>query len=167
MLDPVLAQNQVNRIKDALIQADPEGEEYYEENAQVFNSELQKLNEEYESAFSSAENRVCVVQHQAFGYLAKRYDLEQLSVGGLSFEIEPSPSRIGEIAEIIKEYDLPVIYYQQGANSSIAQTVAQETKTDIEVLYDLEGITQEMQDEGADYLTLMRKNLEALKISIN
>ncbi|MBM6614971.1 zinc ABC transporter substrate-binding protein [Desemzia sp. RIT804] len=166
-LDPVLAQDQVNTIKEALIQADPEGEEYYEENAQTFNEELQKLDEEYEAAFSSAENRVFVVQHQAFGYIAQRYDLEQLAIGGLSTEVEPSPSRIAEIAELVKEYNLSVIYYQQGANSSIAQAVAQETGTEVEVLYDLEGITQEMQDEGIDYLTLMRKNLEALKLSIH
>lgn len=165
-LDPVLAQDQVNTIKEALIQADPEGKEYYEENAQAFNAELQKLDEEYEAAFSSAENRIFVVQHQAFGYIAQRYDLEQLAIGGLSTEVEPSPSRIAEIAELVKEYNLSVIYYQQGASSSIAQAVAQETGTEVEVLYDLEGITQEMQDEGIDYLTLMRKNLEALKRSI-
>lgn len=165
-LDPVLAQDQVNTIKEALIQADPEGKEYYEENAQAFNTELQKLDEEYEAAFSSAEHRVFVVQHQAFGYIAQRYDLEQLAIGGLSTEVEPSPSRIAEIAELVKKYNLSVIYYQQGANSSIAQAVAQETGTEVEVLYDLEGITQEMRDEGVDYLTLMRKNLEALKLSI-
>lgn len=166
-LDPVLAQDQVNTIKEALIQADPEGAADYEANAQAFNAELQQLDEEYEAAFSSAENRIFVVQHQAFGYIAQRYDLEQLAIGGLSTEVEPSPSRIAEIAELVKEYDLSVIYYQQGANSSIAQAVAQETDTKVEVLYDLEGVTQEMQSDGVDYLTLMRKNLEALKLSIH
>jgi zinc transport system substrate-binding protein len=48
---------------------------------------------------------------------------------------------------------------------SIAQTVGQETA--IEVLYDLESISQGMQDDGMDYLTLMRKNLKALQLSIH
>lgn len=166
-LDPVLAQDQVDAIKEALIQADPEGADQYEANAQSFNAELQQLDEEYEAAFSSAENRMFVVQHQAFGYIAQRYELEQLAIGGLSTEVEPSPSRIAEIAELVKKYDLSVIYYQSGANSSIAQAVAQETGTETAVLYDLEGVTQQMQDEGVDYLTLMRENLEALKLSIH
>lgn len=165
-LDPILAQDQVNTIKDALIQADPDGKSYYEENAEEFNSELQQLDEEYQAAFSSATNRVFVVQHQAFGYIARRYDLEQIAVGGISTEVEPSPSRIAEINKLVTKYNVPVIYYQQGANSSIAQTVAQETGTEIEVLYDLESVTEEMQAEGLDYLSLMRKNLEALKLSI-
>ena len=166
-LDPVLAQDQVIVIKEALIQADPEGKVVYEENAEKFILELQKLNQEYKSALSSATNRVFVVQHQAFGYIAQRYNLEQIAVGGISTEVEPSPSRIAEISKLVKEYDVPVIYYQQGADSSIAQTVGQETNTDIEVLYDLESVSQEMQDDGMDYLSLMRKNLEALQLSIH
>lgn len=166
-LDPVLAQDQVTVIKEALIQADPEGKTYYEENAEKFILELQNLDEDYKAALSSATNRVFVVQHQAFGYIAQRYDLEQIAVGGISTEVEPSPSRIAEISELVKEYDVPVIYYQQGADSSIAQTVGQETNTDIEVLFDLESVSQKMQDDGMDYLSLMRKNLEALQLSIH
>lgn len=166
-LDPVLAQDQMTVIKEAMIQADPEGKADYEENAEKFILELKKLDEEYKAALSSAANRVFVVQHQAFGYIAQRYNLEQIAVGGISTEVEPSPSRISEISELVKEYDVPVIYYQQGADSSIAQTVGQETDTDIEVLYDLESVSQEMQDEGMDYLSLMRKNLKALKLSIH
>ncbi len=48
---------------------------------------------------------------------------------------------------------------------SIAQTISQETA--IEGLYDLESVAQEMQDDGMDYLTLMRKNLKALQLSIH
>ncbi|WP_035051219.1 metal ABC transporter solute-binding protein, Zn/Mn family [Carnobacterium pleistocenium] len=165
-LDPVLAQDQVTVIKEALIQADPAGKAYYEENAEKFILELKKLDADYEAAFSSATNRVFVVQHQAFGYIAQRYDLEQIAVGGISTEVEPSPSRIAEISELVKEHAAPVIYYQQGADSSIAQTVGQETATEIEVLYDLESVSQEMQDDGMDYITLMRKNLKALQLSI-
>ncbi|MBT2732741.1 zinc ABC transporter substrate-binding protein [Carnobacterium sp. ISL-102] len=166
-LDPVLAQDQVMVIKEALIQADPDGKTYYEENAEKFILELQRLDEEYVAALSSATNRVFVVQHQAFGYIAQRYNLEQIAVGGISTEIESSPSRIAEISELVKQHNVPVIYYQQGADSSIAQTVGQETETAIEVLYDLESFSKGMQDDGMDYLTLMRKNLKALQLSIH
>lgn len=166
-LDPVLAQNQVNVIRDALIEADPDGKEIYEENALAFNAELQALDEEYQVAFENVDNRVFVVQHQAFGYLAERYDLEQVAIGGLSTEVEPSPSRIAEIANLVMEYDVPVIYYQQGANSAIAQTVATETGTETAVLYDLEVLSEELLAEDLGYLEAMRANLEALRISIN
>ncbi|WP_067838122.1 metal ABC transporter solute-binding protein, Zn/Mn family [Amphibacillus sediminis] len=165
-LDLVLAQEQVNTIRDALIKADPEGRDIYEENAEAFNAELQALHEEYEAAFEGAEKRAFVVQHQAFGYLAHRYHLEQIAIGGLSTEVEPSPSRIAEIGNIVEENNVPVIYYQQGANSSIAQTVASETGTETAVLHDLESLSEELQADDLGYLGAMRKNLEALQLSI-
>lgn len=165
-LDPVLAQDQVRVIRDALIEADPEGEEEYTANAEAFNEELQTLHEEFEETFADAEKRVFVVQHEAFGYLASRYDLEQLAIGGISTEVEPSPSRIAEIGDLVEEHEVPVIFYQEGANSSIAQTVANETGTETAVLHDLESLSEELQAQDLGYLEAMRENLESLKQSI-
>lgn len=166
-LDPVLAQNQVNIIRDALIEADPNGQETYEANAAAFIEELQALDQEYQDTFADAENRAFVVQHQAFGYLADRYDLEQIAIGGLSTEVEPSPSRMAEIANLVQQHDVPVIYYQQGANSSIAQTIADETQTETAALYDLEVLSEELKEADLGYLEAMRHNLDVLQISIN
>ncbi|GEN51483.1 metal ABC transporter solute-binding protein, Zn/Mn family [Alkalibacterium pelagium] len=166
-LDPVLAQDQVLLIMEALIEADPANAENYQENADQFINELSALHEDYLEAFEDAENRTFVVQHQAFGYIASRYDLDQIAIGGLSTEVEPSPSRIAEINQLVNEHDVPVIYYQQGANSAIAQTVANETGTETAVLHDLETLSDELQAEGLGYVEAMRENLEALKQSIN
>lgn len=165
-LDPVLVQKQVNAIRDALIEVDPEGEEVYTENAANFNERLQALDQEFQEAFEGAEDRVFVVQHQAFGYIAERYDLEQIAVGGLSTEVEPSPSRIAEIGKLVEEYNVPVIYYQQGSDSSIAQTIASETGTETAVLHDLESLSEELQSENLGYIEAMEQNIEALKLSI-
>lgn len=166
-LDLVLAQEQVNVVRDALIEADPEGKSVYEENAKAFNEELQALHEEYETVLEGAENRIFVVQHQAFGYIAERYNLEQISIGGLSTEVEPSPSRIAEIGDLVEQYNVPVIYYQQGANSAIAETVAKETGTETAVLHDLEVLSEELKSQDLGYVDAMRVNLEALQLSIH
>lgn len=166
-LDPVLVQEQVDTIRDALIEVDPEGEEVYTENAANFNKRLQELDQEFQDAFADAENRTFVVQHQAFGYIAERYNLEQIAVGGLSTEVEPSPSRIAEIGALVEENNVPVIYYQQGADSSIAQTIAAETGTETAVLHDLESLSEELQSENLGYIEAMEQNIEALKLSIN
>ncbi|MEK5058473.1 Mn2+/Zn2+ ABC transporter substrate-binding protein [Paenibacillus sp. FSL H7-0326] len=165
-LDPVLAQDQVLAIRNALIEADPDGEAVYEDNAEAFIEELKALDKEYQTTLKDAAHRAFVVQHQAFGYLADRYDLEQIAIGGLSTEVEPSPSRIAEIADLVQEYNVPVIYYQQGASSSIAQTVAAETGTETAVLYDLEVLSEELIENDLGYLEAMRHNLKALQASI-
>ncbi|XJS10744.1 metal ABC transporter solute-binding protein, Zn/Mn family [Aerococcaceae bacterium WGS1372] len=163
-LDPVLAQEQVDRIRDAFIQVDPEGEAEYTANAQAFKEALQQLDADYQNAFEGAKNRQFIVQHEAFGYLAQRYQLEQVSVGGLSTEVEPSPQRMGEILTIIKDTGASVIYYQSGANSAIAQTIAQETGAEIVELFDLEIAPS---GQELTYLEAMYQNLEALKLSIH
>lgn len=161
-LDLVYAQEQVDVIKEAFIEADPAGEDIYEQNAQDFKAQLQALHEEYEEALKDAEHRNFVVQHEAFGHFAQRYNLNQIAIGGLSTEVEPSPSRIAEVGRIVEEYDVPVIYYQQGADSSIAQTVAEETGTEVAQLFDLEVLS----DQADSYLDAMKQNLEQLKLSI-
>ncbi len=81
--------------------------------------------------------------------------------------MEPSPSRMAEIGNLVKENNVPVIYYQQGASSSIAQTVATETGTDTAVLYDLEVLSEELLENELGYLEAMRHNLESLLVSVN
>lgn len=124
------------------------------------------MDKEYETTLKDAKNRAFVVQHQAFGYLAKRYHLEQIAIGGLSTEVEPSPSRMAEIGTLVKEHNVPVIYYQHGANSAIAKTVANETGTKTVVLYDLEVLSKELKEKDLGYLDAMRENLKALQLSV-
>ena len=65
--------------------------------------------------------------------------------------------------EIIDEIDASIIYYQQGGNTSIAQTIALETRVEVAQLYDLEVAPQ---DQDLGYIEAMQENLKALKLSI-
>ncbi|GEK89520.1 zinc transport system substrate-binding protein [Alkalibacterium putridalgicola] len=165
-LDPVLVQEQVETVKEAFINIDPDRSESYTANAEAYQSDLQDLHEEFEAAFSDAEQRRFVTQHEAFGYIAHRYDLTQMAVGGLSTEVEVSPSRIAEINQLVEEFDIPVIYFQEGANSAIAETVANETGAEVAELYSLESLPAAVEDDGQGYIEAMKRNLEALEMSI-
>lgn len=165
-LDPVFAQEMVSKIATELSSLDNKNAGSYEINANEYKQKLQQLNDDYETAFSSAEHRIFVVQHAAFGYLARRYQLEELAVSSLTSGQEVSPSKMAEIGTFIKENEVKAIYYQDSANSKIAETLASETDVDLEVLSALEGITESDQEQGIDYLYVMKENLEALKKTI-
>jgi len=165
-LNLVAVNNQLPKIVETLSEVDPDGAEYYEENAEMFSNRLLTLDQEYLEAFADATNRVFVVQHQAFGHLADRYHLEQVAVGGLSTEVEASPKALAEIIDFVNEQEVPVIYYQSGGNSAVAETIANETNTEIAVLYDLESQPADLESDGNVYLEAMTKNLEQLKKSI-
>lgn len=166
-LDPVAVFNQLSLITEAFIRADVEEEAGYKANAESFQDILAELDKAYQETFAEAKNRSFVVQHEAFGHLANRYDLHQVAVGGLTTEVEPSPAQLVEVIEFVEEQTVPVIYYQGGENSAIAETVAKETDTEIAVLYDLENRPASLEGTGNLYIEVMTQNLEQLKISIN
>lgn len=165
-LNPVAVNNQLPTIVEALAEIDPEGAEDYEANAEAFSEDLLEIDQAYLEAFADAENRVFVVQHQAFGHLADRYDLEQVAVGGLSTEVEPSPKDLAEIIDFVNEQNVPVVYYQSGESSAVAETIADETNTEIAVLHDLESQPADLDSNGNLYLEAIIQNLEQLKKSI-
>src|SRR5690606_8696532 len=107
-----------------------------------------------------------VTQHAAFAYLAERYDLEQISIAGLSTDAEPSPSELAEMTDFIQNQKVEYIYVGKTTPSNITKAVANETDTDVADLDPIEGNTKKDQEGGIDYVTAMRNNLEALKLSI-
>lgn len=165
-LDPVLAQKEVEAIRDALVKKYPEQKETFEKNAAAYIEKLKDLDTEYKEAFKEAKNKTFVTQHAAFGYLAKQYGLKQESIAGISPDQEPSPSRLAELKKYIQEHNVSVIYFETSASSKVAETLARETKVELAVLNPLESITQKEQDQGEDYISVMKENLEALKKSI-
>ena len=165
-LDPVLAQDEVTTIAEGLAKADPDNTDAYHENAATYNEKLQALDDAFKTAFDGAENREFVTQHAAFAYLAKRYDLTQVAISGLSPESEPSPAKLAELTDFVQEHDVHYIYYEENASSAIAETLANEVGVELLVLSPIEGVSQEDQDAGMDYIKVMEANLDALKKTI-
>ena len=166
-LDPVLAQTEVSTIADGLAEADPDNAEDYLENAGIYNGKLNELDEAYRAAFEGTENRTFVTQHAAFAYLAARYDLNQISVTGLNAEVEPSAAALATLSDYVKANNISHIYFENNASSQTAETLAEEVGVELAVLSPLEGITEEDQKQGSDYISVMLDKLEALKKSIN
>lgn len=162
-LDPVYAQEEVDAILSGVLEADEANKESYEANAAVFNEKLAKLDASYQTAFETAENRTFVVQHAAFGYLARRYELTEVAVSDVSSDAEPNPAKLAELQRFMIDNQITTVYYSDSASSKTAQTLAEATGAALEVLSPLEGITDEDQEAGKDYLSVMEENLEALK----
>jgi zinc transport system substrate-binding protein len=165
-LDPVLAQKEVEAIRDALVKKFPEKKAEFEKNASAYLQKLKDLDQEYQAAFANAKNKTFVTQHAAFGYLAKQYGLTQEAIAGISPDQEPSPSRLAELKKYIKENNVKVIYFEESASSKVADTLASETNVELAVLNPLEGITAKEQEQGENYLSVMQANLQALQKTI-
>jgi len=165
-LSPVLAQLEVNTIAKALEQADPKNKDQFQKNAEAFNAELADLDHLYKETIDKAKKKEFVTQHAAFGYLAKQYGLTQIPIAGLSPDVEPTLGKLTELTEMTKKKNTEVIYFEEMTSSKVAETLAKEIGAKTEVLNPLEGLTKEEQQQGLDYIGVMKKNLDALKLSI-
>lgn len=161
-LDPTLAQQQAAKIRDALIQVDPVHKTAYEQNYGKLEKELEQLDQEWKEMVDGASKKEFITSHKAFGYLAHRYGLQQISISGVSPQDEPSPSQLKEIIQLAKNHQVEHIIFVTLVNPKVAKTVQQEVKAEALVLNPLEGLTKEERAEGADYFSVMRSNKEKM-----
>ncbi|CVK17830.1 metal ABC transporter solute-binding protein, Zn/Mn family [Sporomusa sphaeroides] len=161
-LDPVLAQKEVDNIAEALAAADTANAAYYRENAANYNKELQKLHEEYQSGLQKVKKRTIITTHAAFGYLAERYQLEQVAIMGLSPDAEPTPEKMADITKLCRERQINYIFSETIVSSKVAETLAKEAGAKVLVLHPVDALTPDEVKQGKNYLTLMRANLANL-----
>ncbi len=162
-LDPILASRIVGLISDAFVAADPAHADDYRANTAALQADLAAIDQEYETALKTCESRTVVASHDAFGYLAKRYDLNILPIAGLSPDEEPSPKRMAEIADQAKAANARVIFFEELVSPKLAETIAREIGAKTDVFNPIEGLTPEDQAADKDYMALMRRNLQSLK----
>ncbi|HEX5351305.1 MAG TPA: zinc ABC transporter substrate-binding protein, partial [Trichococcus sp.] len=133
-LDPVYAQEEVAAILAGVLEADEANKESYEANAAAFNEKLAELDAAYQTAFETAENRTFVVQHAAFGYIARRYELTEVAVSDVSSDAEPNPAKLAELQQFMLDNQITTVYYSDSASSKTAETLAEEAGATLEVL---------------------------------
>ena len=124
---------------------------------------LRQLNVEFRIGLAHCRRHEIVTSHEAFGYLAERYGLEQVAITGLSPEAEPEPGKLQDVVDLVREHGVKTIYFETLVSPRIAETVARETGAKTAVLDPIEGLTTKEASAGAEYFSLMRKNLTALR----
>lgn len=148
---------QAEEIKDALVQADPEGEGEYEQNLAAFTAEAEALFNKYAEEAKGLENRSFVTGHAAFGYLCRDFGLEQNSVSGIFAEGEPTAKQLTELVEYCRANQVTTIFAEELASPAVSETLARELDARVETLY-----TMESAQESLSYLERMSRNLERI-----
>lgn len=159
-LDPANMVELTRDVESALATADPDNAETYAANAESLVEELETLDADFAEGVATCERREIVVSHEAFGYLARTYDLEQIAVNGLDPSNEPSAAQLARISDLVQEEGITTVFTERLASSAVADTVAREAGVETAVLDPIEGLSDETSDE--DYISLMRQNLEAI-----
>ena len=162
-LDPLQTMEQVKLIRDGLADADPDGAEGYDTNAEGLLAELADLDQRFVTGLEGCAQDHFVTSHAAFGHLAERYGLEQVPIAGLSPEAEPGPGDLASIADNIRELGVRHIMVEPIISAGFAETLAREVGATLLPLHPLESLTHEESEAGEDYFTVMYANLDSLR----
>ncbi|WP_145148213.1 metal ABC transporter solute-binding protein, Zn/Mn family [Paenibacillus xylanexedens] len=166
-LSPALAVKEVRNIEAGLAQAAPEHAEQFKQNADAYVAQLESLDQDFKAAVTDSKRKDFITQHAAFGYLAKEYGLQQVPIAGLSPEQEPSAAQMASVIDFAKEHQVKTIFFETLVSSKVSETIASEVGAKTAVLNPIEGLTEEEIAAGMDYISVMRQNLEALKLALN
>jgi zinc transport system substrate-binding protein len=165
-LDPALAQTIVKNIERGLIQADPNHRSDYTTNANAYIAQLQQLDHDFKTGLSNCQQRQIISSHEAFGYLAERYNFSVTAIAGISPDEEPSAGKLAEIADLAKREHIKYIFFESLVSPRLADTIAQESGAKTLVFDPLEGLTQDAQKQGKNYVSVQRENLANLRIAL-
>ena len=167
-MDPTLVAQAALLIADAA--HDAGWPESVKDCAAGYADELAALDEEIVSQVSvvDADDRVLVTNHDAFGRFADRYGFTVLGtiLPSTSTLAEANPADLTALAEAIKEAGVTTIFYDLQASSVGAESLA-ERLDGVEVSGLLTGTLVEDPAVGADYITMMRTNVERMLSGID
>jgi zinc transport system substrate-binding protein len=158
-LDPALFARMVDRVADGLAAADPTEAAGYRDRAVALQDELEALDERVRADLEGCDTRSLVVSHEAFGYLAEAYGLEQLGLTGLAPEAEPTVERLGAAGAALADGRATAVFFEAGDE---ARRIAESVAADFGIPALPLG-TLESEPPSGDYLSVMEDNLASLR----
>ncbi len=166
---PVNAEKMLYGILEAIVELDPENEDFYRENAEKYASELGSVDELFrEVVAESKRSEIIVADRFPFAYLTNEYGLEYTAaLSGCSVGQEPSASVIAEMISKISDENIGYVFVIENSDEKTAKLVSEATGCGILTLHSCHNVTAEQLSDGVTYVDLMRQNAENLRLALN
>ncbi len=154
----------VDKIAAVLSEMDPEGSSIFKKNTSAYKEKLRRLDQKFKDGLKDCVHRTIILGgHAAFGYLARSYDLRQISLYGLSPDSSPTPKKLIEVVELAKKHRIKVIFFEIYVSDELAKVLAEEVGARTLVLNPGANLTKKQLKSGKTFFDIMEANLENLK----
>ena len=178
----------IEKLTEIFCEADPANAAVYRENGHSYQTSFEELDAEYrEMAAGAARRTILFGDRFPFRYLAEELGLTcYAAFSGCSSESEPSASTIAFLIDKAYEERLPVVFQIEFSNGNIARAICEAVNLKIKMAADQElnvsddtqepvrvlklhschNLTRDEFQSGETCLSLMTKNLEALRTAL-
>lgn len=128
-MSPKVMMELLPKIRDAIIKSFPELEDSVNKNYMDLMIDLETIHINTLVVSKNAAKNKFMIFHPALTYLARDYELEQISI---EYEgKEPSPAQLTTIIKMAKEEKIPIIFIQEEYDVRNAEQIAKETGAEI------------------------------------
>lgn len=119
------------KIRDTLIEYDPENENIYQDNAEELLKNIEKMDNYIKSEIAKIPegNRSIITSHDAFNYYGKRYGLEMLGIQGISSASEAGTKDIQDLAKLIVNKNIPAVFIETSVSPKLIYALIESVKS--------------------------------------
>lgn len=166
------AQKCCEYIADQIAETDPENADEYTENVANYCNLLSSLDGEYKTAVEDAKfNTLIFADRFPFRYLVEDYSLEYYAAfSGCSTETDASFETVAFLVDKLDESGVGSLIVIDGSDKKLANTVKTNAASEnvaIHTLDSMQSVTASDIKNGTTYLSVMKENLEVLKLALN
>ena len=162
---PVIAMELCRVIGEALMEANPAHAGDYQARLDEYLAQLETLDQDFRQVVDGAK-RTTLVFGDRFPllYFCRTYGLDyRAAFHGCSGDTEPSLATLKYLIDKVNAEDIPVVYTIELSSQKIADAIAETTGAKVLTFQSCQTVSRADFDGGATYLSLMRRNVEALK----
>lgn len=165
---PVQAMKLCGAICDALCAADPAHAAVYRSNLENYLGQLAELDVAFRQVCSEKKRSLLVFGDRfPLLYFCREYGLDyRAAFHGCSSDTEPSLYTLKFLIDKVNEQDIPVVYALELSSRKVADAIAETTGAKVETFYSCQTVSQADWAAGEGYVSLMRRNVAALREGI-
>ena len=162
---PVMAMGLCEKLCGALCTQDPAHAAAYRARLANYLAKLTALDGAFRDAVSAGKRELLVFGDRfPLLYFCRTYGLSyRAAFHGCSSDTEPSLATLKYLIDKVREENIPVVYTIELSSQKVARAIAETTGARVAVFQSCQTVSREDFAAGETYLTLMERNLTALK----
>jgi ABC-type Zn uptake system ZnuABC Zn-binding protein ZnuA len=153
----------VDNIVKALVQVDPQNQEYYQQNADSYKDQIRQVDTDLTSELGKLpeNNRYLVSCEGAFSYLLRDYDLKELYLWPINSDSQGTPQQIQQVVDTVRAHKIPAVFCESTVSDKAQQQVASETGAHFGGVFYVDSLSAS-DGPTPTYLDLLRYNADTL-----
>ncbi|MDY4975370.1 MAG: metal ABC transporter substrate-binding protein [Clostridia bacterium] len=162
---PKNAVKMAETICQAFCRADPDNSQAYQSRLAAYRKKLTELDQTFQTIVDIGVRRELIFGDRfPFRYFAQEYGLECYGAfGGCAAQAEPSAATMAFLIDKVKEDGIPVVFYLELSNHSIANAIGEATGAKTALFHSCHNVSKQEFDRGETYLSIMEQNAQRLK----